>query len=1382
MPASNFVSTTFRCLSCSFGTYSQVQYVEHIKDCNNESTSKLHLPVTSNEKQGRSNLSKTLKKHQASYVCRECRLPTSSSRSLLLHRRDVHGEDLRIFVCKFCSHYASLYRGSVYKHAMNKHPSPRMKGGVYTELHKKCVIKEVSADNEASADEHCIPQVEATSCEQNKSSISATELDPVKSSRSLGLQFLGKQHPDIGRDEYVCRLCSFAHKVSEFVVKHIWTDHRDRLSEGVAEACTVQAIGDARITNTLYTCDDCTYSTHVKCNFYNHCAYHQFEGPSKCPHCSYSAWTDGAIVKHAQIYHNDRHSGDLNANVTTRQCRSVCTKICAPCKIAKRSDSSHYKKQYAQRHRKKTWFTCPYCTFKSRWSTSVCRHKAHVHAELHKSCRKRSSADDMSYTRKLKKMNAGDAVEIISSGNTAEQQKPTTGSLPGATSTQPKQTMHTRDICSAECKPQNWQTQREVRLDLRRYQCPLCGLRSNYFHNVRTHICNMHKDDKTLVVKLSLEDAKHTIKAYRKHSVKQVHLDLRRYQCPLCGLRSNYFQNTHKHICNVHKDEKTGVVKLSLEDARHTIKAYRKHAVKLSHRQEKCFHSSMSERCSKALHPASSGKSKAVPQYSISTPNNHMLAVSSECSVVQVKRQTMDNSDASPSSVGTDFPSLRKCCACSVCKKPLSNNASAHRHLHNVHDGMKAKMNVVKEKMFVHKSKLCHRRKTAKVQKLNAEKSGNCSILYNQELEKRCPRSVDNKEHDISRESGVHLCEHCPFMTVRRAALVCQKQLHHPQASAIYKCEHCAFWVTKPGKLVRHTRVHTAEYLQKRMEHSQLPKMSDAPEGDVVAMVSEKQTVVTATSLCTKQAVDDDKKHQKSDLKGGVHLCEHCPYMTVRRAALIYHRQLHRPRAFAPYKCKHCAFWVTEQRHLANHTRVHTTEYLHKRMKHSHLPQISNALDGSAMQMVSEKQTMAISPVSASSNSKDFDGVPVKNIVTTDTVDEMSQNKSDNDEARTASVANNESLVAISEENADDAVQSNSAAASHQLLPWCCDRCPYVTSKLVCIKRHRWLHGKQYPYVCPYCDYSVLNYWHLVSHLLWHSVPNRHLVYAQPVSILDSFWSQLQNHYSIANSVASIDRVVPSFENTGAFPFADAAGFQCSDCPFVTKQRSEFLTHTLCHCLPSAAYSCPYCNFHTDLPQRLSAHISVHFNLPGCRQSFLPTNVCHSEDWKQLDAAIEAVAKKSTCSRPTESQCAIVHNCNDWSYGQIESTSPLQADTPVSQKNQAARPSDCDSDLSMARSLGTLKVICSEDDDVCTLTAVPQPAVYHFASADSQRASVIHSTANSSLVEPLSADDVTSVPINRTKFCRYCDKVIDDPSILVKHEAAHLICVVQPVP
>ena len=1256
MLVSNSVSTIFRCMSCSFGTRDQTAYAEHIKHCSSNASTSEALPVTSDGKKVQRKLVKTPNNRKGGHVCKECLLPTGSSRSLLLHLREVHGEDLKIFICKFCSSYAARCTNSVYKHARGKHPDGILKGRVYTELHKKCVTKEPFTDNEPSFDKHCISKVEATSFDQNESNIPDTELRHVKSSRSLGLQFLGKQLPDMGRGEYVCQLCSFSHVVSHYVVKHIWKDHSDKFGEELAEASTRQSTNDAGVTNILYKCDDCGYSTHTKLNFYNHCAHHQFEGPSKCLHCSYNALTGTAIILHTQKYHDHQHSDDFSA----RQSKSVSTNTPVPSKVAKRRGNSRYKKLYVKPNKKKRWFTCPYCTFKSRWSTSVCHHKVRIHAEVIKAQRNMSSAESMPMKKSLKKVDAGDAVEINSNCNRAEQQTPDSKNKTDATSTTLKQSVKTCDLCSAKFKTyRSWYMHQKIHADLRRYQCPHCGFRSNYVQNVQKHLNNRHKDKKTQVTRLSLEDAKQTIEAYRKqcaelsnrplkyvHSStlvrqkywqthKQCRSDLSCFQCPLCGLRSNYKGNIKKHISSAHKDEKTQNIELSLDDAKQTSEAHRKQPENSSSRLEKLVHSSAIVR---------SNKSKG---YSMSTPNTHSLVNSSEDGLAQVKQQRMDNSDASHSCLGTDLLSLQKRFVCSVCRRHSYHRSSIYRHIRNKHSNRKAKIIVVKGKTSVLKSELAFAfgRKAANSQKLNAETSGKCSTLYNKDGENKCQQTGDNREHDES--SG-----------------------------------------TEVG-----------------MQNTVKSEMHDMSGNNDDCMHTED----TGVNDCA-QAQPFLTKHKV--LKRYTYMCDICPYQVNSLNSLAAHRKLHVKRSGYTFACSICPYFVSQASHLERHKQLHAEQ----------------------------------------SNANIPDGLPVKNVLTTDKdiTDEMTRNKSVSDRDESTNTANDETVVDLTDENADVSVHSTSAAAGRHVRSWCCERCPYSTSNLACFKRHVWLHGKLYPYECCYCDYGVLSYWQLVSHVLWHFAPNRHLVYAQSVSNLDSFLSQLPNHDSIPESLAYIDSFIPSFENSDVFLLSDAANFQCDHCPFVTEQRSEFFTHMLCHCVRTAAYHCPYCNFRTDLRERLSAHISLHFNQPGCRQSFQPPNICQSEEWKQLSAAIESVAERSACS---------TDNCNNWSYGPVKS-----ADTVVTE-NQATRPSDCEDDTSLTKSL---TVVHDEDDNTCASTAAPQSVLSdaRSVSADNKQ--------HASITEPLSADNVTN-------FCRYCDKFIHDRDALVKHEADHLTDFVQPV-
>jgi len=1271
MLASNSASTIFKCMSCSFGTRDHTTYAEHIKHCSNELSTEV-APVASSGKAVQNSLPGKAKRKRrwTSYVCGECHLTTGCSREFLLHQRDVHGHDMEIFACTFCR-YAARYRQSIYKHVKRMHPLRALSGRICTtKLFKQSVTPEVLTGKEAKNNEGDISKEQLAPCGQNETS-SGTELYPVKSTRSLGLHFLGKRISDVGSYEYFCQLCNFSHAGSRVVGNHIWENHQDKFSEVLAKVSATQVTGDSSVTETLYKCDDCSYSTHTKICFYEHCAKHQFDGPSKCPHCGICALNDASISRHVQKYHSGQHSDDLKVKFSAYRPKNISTKVPASCKVAKTAN------RYQYAHGTRKWFTCPYCPFRSKWSTSVCHHKARIHTALSKAPGNKSSAGRMPQSKKMKKIDTDEAVEISSSCNKAKQQAPPDESLlPDATSTASK-----------------------------KYVCPLCSV--------------ILKSQKCL------------------YAHKQVHLDLRRYQCSVCDLRSNYMANVRTHISKKHKDEKAQVTRLSLGDAKRTIEAYRKQRAGLSHQRSKHMHPSARGKSSELMCPVSYSSSTT------STPSNHLLASSSEDSLLQVKRRRVDSSDISRYYLETSFLSLQKRYACSVCKMQTTHYSSIHRHLRNVH--RKAKAIVVKDNMSGQMSKLSLHRKTATSVKLNAGSAdGNIEHDASNGMEFAVQHSGktghDNNFMSTARDiksigdapvppssaepkvvrNFAFACDICPYTASGINSLVVHRKLHVKRPGYDLECIFCPYFVRQVSHLEYHMHMHA--------KHA------------------------------------DEKLQQKTDFKTRFYLCSLCPFMTTHKNALIYHKQLHRRRASAPHKCDQCAFWVTKAKYLASHARVHTAEYMQRRMEYDQLLQTSYSLGGDAMEEASEKHTLNASHFSASDSTADPDALPVENAATPSKgkLDEMTQNMSVND--RNESTVNGERSVATTQENADvSAHVQSSPSANRQLSTWCCERCPYVTSKVACFKRHTWLHGKQYRYECRYCDYSVQSYWQLVSHVLWHYAPNNHLVYAQPVSSMECFPSQLPNRNSIPDSLASIDRFVPSFESSGVFLLSDVADFQCQHCPFVTEQRSEFFTHMLCHSKHAEhAHSCPYCSFRTDLPEQLSAHILLHFNLPGSRQSSLPPNLRQSEGWKQLEAAIEAVAEKATNN--TEPHRILTDNCSRWSRGQAECIATLKADTMVTD-TEAVKQSQNEEDQSLAKSFGTLAVVHDEGDSTSALSsAVPQ-------SRESTHGSP---SMYSSVNEEHSYADVSDL-VKESPLCRYCDRLIDDAAELVKHEAHHLI-------
>lgn len=1384
MPSSNSVSTIFRCMSCSFGTRDQSTYAEHIKHCSNKSACE-KLQVASDGEEVQNNSSETVKSHQTSHICTECNLPTGSKRALLLHLRDVHDKDIRIFVCKFCSQCASQHISVVRRHARSKHAERALRNTrVHAELHKENVIQKSPANSEASADVHCISTVETTPCDQNEGEIS----DSVISSRSLGLHFLGKQLCDTGCDEFVCLLCSFSAVVSHIVVKHIWKDHKDKLSEVTAEAAATEAAEDANMTTMLYKCGDCSYSTREKFSFYNHCSHHQFKGPSKCPHCSFCALTDGAISQHLRICHSGQH-----LNLSADSLKSIHTKISAPCKVIKTSGNSPCnKKVCAQQQGQKKWLECPHCPFKSKWSSSLHKHKKTYHQKIRKECRTTFASNSLYPSADLKKTGIYNTVETNANRHKAERRKPSNDQLFDATSTAVKESVYKCDKCSANFKSLHClQSHEQMHLDLRRYQCPLCGLRGNYWSNASTHISTVHKSKSTKPIKLSLEDAKRTVEAYKKQFVSEkskkraaydtvkvnpscqktkqqnpssdhlyaksvpshlkesvykcdicsakfqsvkyykihktkVHLQFAGYQCPICGVRTNYVRNMKKHIHSVHKDT---------------------------------------------------------------------LANSSDNSLMRItsKQPRLDNADTAHSDLDPGIPVLKKRYSCSVCRKQSYHVSSIYRHIRNISHGRKATVIVKKVKIPLNKAGVALKRKTAGSVRPKSETSSNSRTLYKQNSWRKSQQSVDNAEHDDSSGAKFHLQNTAksdvhnvpgnedtinlvqPVTELNKNAPVQPSPVKH-EVSKPYLCDICPFRTAKLKDLSSHHRLHV-----KRSDNSFACNISPY-------FTSQERHLKRHKKLHFEQSTDVEKKvepnlevcHRKSEHKATGHfLCDHCPFIAHQKSRLIHHKLLHRPRVSGLFKCEQCDFWVTGPRNLRNHAVVHTVEYMQKRLKHGQLPHVSASLGNDVTETASEMHKVIASHQSAPDDDNEL---PVKNVATADKgkLDEMNQNMSMNDSSE--STVNNEQVADITEESVDISAHSRSSTVNRQLPSWCCERCPYSSSRLACFKRHVWLHGKHYPYECGYCDYSVESYWQLVSHVLWHFAPNKHLVYAQPVSYLDSFASRLPNRDSVPDSVASIDSFVPSFENSDVFLLSDVSNFQCQCCPFVTEQRSEFFSHMLCHCVRNAAVSknliCPFCSFHTDMQERLSAHVFLHFNLPGCRQSSLPPNTCHSDDWKRLDAAIEALLEKNADhSEPCTVQS---HDSSNL----VECASSLNAGSQTT-KNQTAIPCDCEDDLSTEKPVRMQTVVHSEDDNVHTLLSMPQPALSDMhtdesvGSSDRQRANVIRSTdfMYTSLME-----ETSSATQNKTECCRYCDTVIDDPAALAQHQARHLIGYCQLLP
>lgn len=98
-----------------------------------------------------------------------------------------------------------------------------------------------------------------------------------------------------------------------------------------------------------------------------------------------------------------------------------------------------------------------------------------------------------------------------------EDKKPDVGSVGQARANRYKYYRWLCDQCTyASDSPAKLASHREVHENLKRFQCPVCGIRSNWILYVQSHIRKVHRSAKVSVVELSRENARSTLPDYMK--------------------------------------------------------------------------------------------------------------------------------------------------------------------------------------------------------------------------------------------------------------------------------------------------------------------------------------------------------------------------------------------------------------------------------------------------------------------------------------------------------------------------------------------------------------------------------------------------------------------------------------------------------------------------------------------------------------------------------------------------------------------------------------------------------------------------------------------------------------------------------------------------
>ena len=377
------------CRSCGFGTRHRVLFERHTKRCpaevqRTQQAAQLNQPST-HHKMPPPLTSITAANAPAlplppvcrNYKCEKCTFTTNKSRIFLFHQREVHGENITIYVCDHCE-YASRHKNKVYRHRKLVHKDAAAIDEIPSE--SDAALQQYVRNQDKPIDvEHNEP-AEVTEEELMRSSYSnvngspsmvnprLTQVDDRYATYDYGdtdLSFKGNssvqdssaydtvdeeilddngdpinQNPDptesaydyiikvpeysIDSPMFKCKLCYFSNPHKWKIANHIRTIHMkktlfkcpycDFVCERKIEWCVHKT---SHTNKVVYSCQECQYRTTMKRNFDRHQARHRSGGPIKCSMCSYSSTGEAAIQRHMAEYHPSPCKEEIKLSATS---------------------------------------------------------------------------------------------------------------------------------------------------------------------------------------------------------------------------------------------------------------------------------------------------------------------------------------------------------------------------------------------------------------------------------------------------------------------------------------------------------------------------------------------------------------------------------------------------------------------------------------------------------------------------------------------------------------------------------------------------------------------------------------------------------------------------------------------------------------------------------------------------------------------------------------------------------------------------------------------------------------------------------------------------------------------------------------------------------